>query len=336
MPISDFPRNCWYAAATSAEVGRDLIARRMLDTPVVLYRREDGTPVALEDRCAHRPYPLSLGRLDGDTIVSGYTGFVYGPDGEVVSVPTQARVPIGARVDCYPVHDDGSLVWVWLGEPSLAAQRPVPRLRWLSDPGWATFGDSWETAAPLTMLHENFADITHVAVVHPDIAPPVLRSVPPPLQVEVTETTVAFTRDYPPAPLPGWHAGLLGVAADAAFAQREEGMFVSPGVWKDRWDVLVDDTPATLRFTHALTPVDGGRTRHVWRVSRNFALDEATTEQIRPIFTEYYQRVRSILETMAAVVALDGARKEVSVSADAAAIAVRKILRRMVVDEIGS
>ena len=39
------------------------------------------------------------------------------------------------------------------------------------------------------LLHENFADITHVAVVDPSFAPPVLTAGPVPLlEVEVTET----------------------------------------------------------------------------------------------------------------------------------------------------
>ena len=335
-----YPTGCWYAAAASDEVGRHLLARRMLDTPVLVYRLQDGTPVALHDRCVHRPFPLSLGRLDGDTVISGYTGFSYGPSGQVVSVPTQQRVPLDAATRSYPVHDDGAFVWVWLGEPSLAAHRPVPKLGWLADDGWTTFGDAWETAADVALLHENFADITHVAVVHPDIAPPVLRSAPPPLEVSVTETTVSFSRDYPPAVLPQWHSRLLGLPADAEHAQHEEGMFLTPGGWADRWDVEVAghadlDGTATFRFTHALCPVSVGRTRHLWRVSRNFALDEEVTDQLRPVFTEYYQRVKAVLETMQMVLDTDGPARQVAVSADAAALAVARILRRMVADEAG-
>ena len=56
-------------------------------------------------------------------------------------------------------------------------------------------------------------------------------------EVEVTETTVSFSRDYPPAPIAGWHAELLGLPTDAEHAQRESGAFVSPGLWVDRWEV---------------------------------------------------------------------------------------------------
>jgi vanillate O-demethylase monooxygenase subunit len=132
------PRNCWYAVATSEEVGREPLGRRVLGTGVVLFRTTDGTAVALEDRCAHRPYPLSLGRVDGDRIVSGYTGFTYDARGFCVHVPTQSEIPVGARVRAFPLHEDGVFVWVWLGEPAMAGLRRPPATPWLSDPGWAT------------------------------------------------------------------------------------------------------------------------------------------------------------------------------------------------------
>jgi len=334
------PHNSWYALATSEEVGREPLGRRALERGVVLFRTTGGTAVALEDRDAHRPYPLSLGWLDGDTIVSGYSGFTYDAAGQCVSVPTQNEVPVGARVRAFPVHDDGVFVWAWLGDPALAALRPPVALPWLKDPAWVTIGDTWETAADLSLLHENFADITHVAVVDPFIAPPVLRSSPPPLEVEVTETTVTFSRSYEKAPISAWQAELAGLDPDAVHVQRERGAFVSPGLWIDSWDVEVEGGGVprvmTFRFSHAVTPIAAGRTRHAWRVSRNFSLGEQASKGLQPIFTDYYRRVQSILETMQRVIDIDGPRREVNVSADAAALQVRKIIRNMVADETGS
>ena len=49
-----FLRNYWYVAATDAEVGRKPLPRTILGEPVVFFRTEQGAPVAMEDRCAHR------------------------------------------------------------------------------------------------------------------------------------------------------------------------------------------------------------------------------------------------------------------------------------------
>lgn len=332
-----YPHNAWYALATSEEVGGTPLGTRAVDLPVVLFRTSEGAAVALGDRDAHRPYPLSLGRVEGDTIVSAYSGFVYDRSGRCVRVPTQAQVPYDARVPSYPVREQGGLVWVWLGQPALAELRPPTPTPWLTDPTWETFGGQWATRANVVMLHENFADITHVAVVDPFISPPVLSStVAPPLEVELTETTVSFHRDWPAAPMPAWQATIAGSSPTTAYPQREEGSFLSPGLWADRWDVDVPEEeggPQSFRFTHAVTPVDARSTRHIWRVSRNFARGAEATEAFRPIFEAYYLRVREILETMQQVVDHDGYGTDVNVAADQAVLQVRKIMRRLVADE---
>lgn len=333
---SEYPVQSWYVAATSDEVTSAPLGRRALDTGLVVFRTSGGAPVVLEDRDAHRPYPLSLGHVADDLIVSAYSGFAYAVDGHCVSVPTQAEVPYGARVRAFPVREQDGLVWVWFGESGLADLRRPPSVPWLTDASWATMGAEWTTDADFLLLHENFADITHVAVVDPVIAPPALTVGPVPLlEVEVSETSVSFHRDYPPAPLAPWHAPLVGAAPEELFAQREEGRFVSPGMWVNSWDVVTDGSvPAsTFRFTHAVTPFDRTSTRHIWRVSRNFALGDEVSANLLPIFTDYYERVRRILETMQRVITLDGPRDDVSVAADAAVLQVRKIIGRMVADQ---
>ena len=106
------------------------------------------------------------------------------------------------------------------------------------------------------MLLDNFADITHVAHVDPEIAPPALGSGPtPPLQVTVSETTMRFARDYPPAPLVDWHAQLLGLPPNAEHPQHEEGEFVSPGLWVDRWHVSVEGTARPTASTASSSPM---------------------------------------------------------------------------------
>jgi len=335
------PHHAWYPVAASSDVGRVPLARRLLDVPLVLYRSTTGAAVALEDRCAHRPVRLSDGTLDGDQIRSTYTGFAYAPDGRCVSVPTQAEVPFGAAVRCFPVHDDGSFVWVWPGEPGLASLRPTPDTSLLRADGWTTFGGELETAAGIELLFDNFCDITHVAQLDREIAPPALTAAPPPpLEVEVSETTVRFARRFPAAPLAAWNAQVMELPEDAVHEQVEEGEFVGPGYWVDRWSVVVAghgerDGRHTFVFSHALTPVTATRTRHAWRVSRNFSSSAAADGTLRPLFEAYYARVGEVLEQMQHILDTEGPRPEAAVAADAAVTQVRRILHRMVADEVG-
>jgi phenylpropionate dioxygenase-like ring-hydroxylating dioxygenase large terminal subunit len=337
----DVPHNAWYVAAAADEVGRTPFACRVLGTQVVLYRTRAGAAVALEDRCAHRPVRLSDGSLDGDNIVSGYTGFVYAPDGACVHVPTQVNVPYGARVRAFPIREDDTFVWIWAGDPRVAGLRTPPTAPWLHDADWASFGDAWQTRASIGLLHDNFADITHVPFVDPAVAPPALHTDEmPQLHVQVSETSVKFTRDYPSALISDWHAQVLELPEDARHAHREEGEFRSPGLWVDRWTVHVDghgarDGDHTFVFTHALTPVDERTTRHIWRVSRNFAFSAAADGTLVPLLRGYYRRTRAMLEQMQDVIDEDGARPEVDLACDAAVTQVRKIKARLVAEERG-
>jgi len=59
------PRNQWYIAALSSEVSRKVMTRQILQDHIVFFRTEDGTAVALGDRCPHRGVPLSMGTVQG-------------------------------------------------------------------------------------------------------------------------------------------------------------------------------------------------------------------------------------------------------------------------------
>jgi phenylpropionate dioxygenase-like ring-hydroxylating dioxygenase large terminal subunit len=327
------PTDCWYALARSADVDDEPLGLRALGLPVVVFRTVDGAAVALEDRCAHRAYPLSTGVVVEAGIRCGLCGFVYDADGQCVSVPTQPNVPFGAKVASYPVLERDGLVWVWLGEPGRARLARVPELPWLDDESWAGVGGSTLVAAGYLLLHENFADVTQVPFVAPDIAPSVI-AVAPPLDVVVTETTVTLRREFPAAPLPEWQARFLG-AGDAEFTTLQEGYFLSPAAWVDRWDVTgADGTTGRLRFTHLVTPVDEGLSQLHWQVDRDFAVDdEAADDLMLEMFGDYYDRVAAAMETAQTVLDVDGPGPEVNVAADVAALKVREIVLEMVAAE---
>lgn len=330
------PTDCWYAMAASSDVGHELLGVRALHRPVLLFRTAADEVVALEDRCAHRPYPLSAGRLDADLVVCGMCGFTYASDGQCVKVPTQSRVPMGAHVSAYPVREVDGLVWVWLGETGRARLHRVPGLPWLTDESWSTVGGQLIVEASFLALHESFADVTKVPFVAPDLSPTVLEKQPPPLDVVVTETTVSLSRTFPRSPLPAWQSELLG-SGDEPFEHRQEGYFRSPAVWIDHWDVQSrPDEWKRLRFTQLVTPVDASSSRLMWRVSRDFATDDAdATERLAEMFSSYYERVAAAIETMQRVINSDGPGPMVNASSDVAALKVREIVHEMLLEESG-
>ena len=330
------PADCWYVLAPSETVGRTLRADRVAGVSLVVFRTVAGQAVALHDRCVHRPYPLSAGHLDGDELSCGLCGFVYRPDGQCVRVPTQSRIPLGAAVRAYPAREEQGLVWVWAGEPGRARLHRLPDLPWLIQDGWTTVGGEQMVNAGFLLLHESFADVTKIPVLVPEVSPSVLQVAPPPLDVEVTETTVSLSRRYPPGRLPDWQARALGRSADEELEHLQQGHFLSPAAWVDYWDIVLDASGARarMRFTQLVTPVDDRISRLLWRVSRDFSAgDSATTARLAEMFVPYYATLAAALETMQQVIDRDGPAAEVNVSSDVAALRVRQIVQAMLAEE---
>ncbi len=88
--MSAFPdavRNAWHLVALSRDLGPGQVRKVMLcDTPLALFRTADGVG-ALVDRCPHRNYPLSEGRLRDGALECPYHGWRFATDGTCVEVP---------------------------------------------------------------------------------------------------------------------------------------------------------------------------------------------------------------------------------------------------------
>ena len=335
----NYPFNCWYVAATSDEVGEGLLARRLLDRPVVLYRRSSGDVVAMEDRCVHRAYPLSEGRRDGDRVVCGYHGFSYGPDGCLVDVPSQENVPPGTRVRSYPVHEQSPFVWIWLGSDGAAALRPPPRVPWYGDGvGWASTTEVLRVEANYLLLHEHYLDLTDVFVMHPEAVPPDIEVLPPLDEVEVSERSVSYSRTTPPSRLAAWEAEVTGLSPDTAAVRREEGTFVSPALHVQHYaiDPGAGKAYGLLRI-QGFTPESPGATHVFLQMSRNYATDnDSAGDFLRMMFHEWAMRDAAVLETIQRRLGEDTvARRDINVKADRAAVRARRIAMEMVDEESG-
>ena len=334
----NYPFNCWYVAATSDEVGSELLGRRLLGVEVVLYRTGSGEVVAMEDRCIHRAYPLSAGRLDGDRLVCGYHGFVYGPDGCCVEVPSQENVPQGACVRTFAVHEQAPFVWIWLGARGAEALRTPPRTPWFGDPQWASTGARLHVSANYLLLHEHYLDLTNVFVMHPEVVPPGIDALPPLDEVEVSEMSVSYSRVLPAARLADWEAEATGLPRDIECLRREEGTFVSPALHVQRYTIEPSGQPAfELVRVQGFTP-ESATTTHVFlQMVRNYATDRAVVaDHLQTMFTEWAARDASVLETVQRRLGEEvQPRRDINVKADRAAVRARRVAQAMVAEEEG-
>jgi vanillate O-demethylase monooxygenase subunit len=334
----NYPFNCWYVAATSDEVGQDPLGRRLLGIPVVLYRTGSGDLAAMEDRCLHRAYPLSTGRVEGDRVVCGYHGFAYDPDGQCVAVPSQENPPQGARVRTFPVVERSPLVWIWLGQPGVAALHSPPATPWLTEDGWASSGRRLHVEANYLLLHEHYLDLTNVFAMHPENMPPGIDRLPSLDEVEVSEMSVGYSRVLPPAPLADWEAETTGLPRLAEYNRREQGTFVSPALHVQRWVIDADEVvPHEQLRIHGFTP-ESPTTSHVFlQVARNYATDRALVgDHLRTFFLTMAERDTAVLEIVQRRLAEEGEpQRDVNVKADRAAVRARRVAQSMVAEEAG-
>jgi phenylpropionate dioxygenase-like ring-hydroxylating dioxygenase large terminal subunit len=334
----NYPSNCWYVAATSDELGQELLGRRLLDTPVVLYRRGDGEVVAMEDRCVHRAYPLSEGRLEGDRVVCGYHGFTYDPDGRCVAVPSQENVPTGACVRTFPVREQPPFVWIWLGNPGAAALREPPRTPWFSDPAWASTGETLHVDANYMLLHEHYLDLTNVFVMHPEAVPPGLEALPPLDEVEVSEMSVSYSRVLPAARLADWEAEATGLSRETAYSRREHGTFVSPALHVQSYAIDAEDGRSYEQVRiQGFTPETRGTSHVFLQIARNYATDRAVVaDHLRAMFHDMAARDAAVLETVQRRLGDEvEPRRDINVKADRAAVRARRVAQGMVEEEAG-
>jgi phenylpropionate dioxygenase-like ring-hydroxylating dioxygenase large terminal subunit len=162
--MAEYLRNTWYMAAWESEIeGDTLLSRKLLDRQMLVFRLAAGGYVMMEDRCAHRFAPLSLGRREGDLIVCGYHGLTYDRTGACVRNPFADRIPPRARVDVMPVVAKDGILWFWPGDPLRAEVADVPDFSGLAP---SALRSRIDIAADYQLVTDNLMDLSHIEFVH--------------------------------------------------------------------------------------------------------------------------------------------------------------------------
>lgn len=160
-------RHCWYVAAWSHEVpiGK-LFGLTIIGQPVLIYRKQDGTLVALADQCCHRHAPLSRGRLEGDDVRCMYHGLKFDSAGRCIEIPGQDEVPERFCVRNYAISEGDGWIWVWMGEHGTADVSLIPSATGPDDPRWHMRSGNIDYKACYLLVNDNLTDFSHLAFVH--------------------------------------------------------------------------------------------------------------------------------------------------------------------------
>jgi len=329
-------RDYWYVAALSSELESKPLSRQILGEHIAIFRNESGEVVALADQCPHRGYPLSLGKVVGDTLVCGYHGFTFDCSGTCIAVPGQDRIPSKADVRSYPLVEQGLWVWIWMGEGE-ADHTKLPSTPWLTDTeNWSAVGGVAKIEAAFEFLVDNLMDLSHETYLHNgSIGTPEVASTP--IEVEVDESTnvVRVFRHMESVDCPPFYSRTTGLEGKVDRWQDIE--YFPPGfyllhariapVGQPPLEDGTDDHAFHMKIFYGLTPANDERVYDFWALSRDFCVgDEEIDRFLEKMQASVVQEDVDALNILQARSKTAPQWTEVSIKIDRGGLAARRVL----------
>jgi phenylpropionate dioxygenase-like ring-hydroxylating dioxygenase large terminal subunit len=340
-------QECWYVAAWSHELPvHQLHSITIINRPVLVYRKADGSLTAMADQCCHRHAPLSLGRLEGDDVRCMYHGLKFNAAGQCIEIPGSAEVPPRFCVQSYPVREANGWVWVWMGDPAKADPGLIPVATGPDDPAWSMHSGYLDYEANYLLVNDNLSDFSHIAWVHEQsfaAGNSGAYTVPP--RVQLLERGIRITRWNKDMPARGY------LPKHQRYDQFMTYDFLVPGVLvmfsamypagsADRCGLELPPPelePVTANFTsQAVTPLTDGSTRYFFCWGPR-ASEQATNPQLREGMWALAQKAfaedKRMIEAQQRNIRLQTGASMQAITDDRGPTMMRKVLDRLIAAE---
>jgi phenylpropionate dioxygenase-like ring-hydroxylating dioxygenase large terminal subunit len=147
------------------------MATQLFGEPLVVFRGKSREIICLQDRCAHRSAPLSIGAWKDGVVECRYHGWQFGEEGKCVrlpSLPKNEKIPKSIRVPSYPATEREGMIWVWPGDPAKCNRNsgfPEPAPEW-NQPVWRAADQCLVQKYTYWSLIENLLDPGHLQFTH--------------------------------------------------------------------------------------------------------------------------------------------------------------------------
>jgi len=340
-----FLRNAWYVAACDHEVTRELRGVRLLGESVVLYRTEDGEPVALENACPHRKLPLAMGRLKNDDVECGYHGLVFNRTGNCVRIPgVRQTPPRSVRVRNYPTASRYGLVWVWMGDASRARSEDIFQVEHWDDPRWGrNKGGSMVVDCNYLYITDNLLDPSHVSWVHRTSFGNDSCEAEP-IQVDSNAAGVVAARWLQNVEVAPFYAQFVTFPGRCDRLQHYEVRFPSHAIIRAVFmpagaggdGSLIHEKALVMDSYNFMTPLDADHTRYFWFQTRNFSpsderVSKIMDEGVRDAFAEDRVILNAVHQGFASQVT-----PNIDLASDRAPLLFRRNLSQLIAAEAAS
>jgi vanillate O-demethylase monooxygenase subunit len=335
-------KNCWYVLDWSAEVKRKLKNRMVLNHDLVYFRNKSGEVTALQNRCAHRCFPLHRSKLlKDDTIQCNYHGLTYDTEGRCVKIPSAPNLKrSGIKIQNYPVIDRQPLVWIWPGDPAKADPALIPDYDWVNGDDWG-YGDGYYyLKGNYLAIHENLMDITHFQFLHGAVLGTAGHAEAR-IDVKVVGNVVDNYRFNAGDGVPELHRKATGLG-NTKIGRHTHSTFVTPG-FHDAANLIYDPSGSNGGRTdyhphiiHIITPETQYTCHYWWIFARDFnpkskKLDKFYSDSTRAVFTEDGDAIEWMEEQWAKDDRPEF--RETHLPADKGAVEMRRIVQRLADEE---
>lgn len=309
----------WFPVCCTSNLATDnLIGVSVLDEEIVIWRTEEGNPVAWQDRCPHRGTRLSAGCIVNNRVKCAYHGWEFAADGHCEHIPSQPNRSIPKRARAIPIKqvvEVGGLVWVNLGDEAVSA----PDLPEFADATYHVFASpAYAINTVLPRIVENFLDVAHFPFVHQNF----LGS---PEKAEINDYSLEF------------HNGTL-IAKDIRVYQPDpDGSGRGKDVSYD-YEVLAPNTVYLQKHVNGreggqkllivltIRPVRIDLSFAYFIIATNYGHDEVSDNEVLEFHTKILMQDIPILEAQPKVIPLNP-REEIHVNSDKLTSAYRHYLK---------
>lgn len=276
MPeVGKFIREKWYPASWSDQLGRTPIARKFLHENIVLYRRENGDPVALAGVCPHRFALLSKGRLHGDELACPYHGLRFSPEGQCVHNP-HGPAPKSVQVHAYPLTERYGMVWIWMGEAANADPSLLPSIPSRENAAYDFVTGHLQVSGNYQLVIDNLLDLTHVEFMHPFLAAEAQSETLKVVCREEGEEVISIYNqsDVACAPIVSalWDEAPKHISLAVEMRWNAPANLVQNSFFDMPGQADIGKGHLELPFCHLLTPETHGTTHYFWAAGRNAKL----------------------------------------------------------------